>query len=175
MPAPGIALELERTVNACGLVGLGGVQIGAGQLLAGRRVTLRLERDLIHVIADGILQRTLPSPLVAQQLSRLRGARVAGPPPHGQIGPTTLRRRVSVRGAIRVTTQRVQVGLSHARKVVTVELHDSVLRVVDDDGEILKVVPRTIMKEVIQHKAHGRSSAVAETYRKLNSEDRGAP
>ncbi|HZK51490.1 MAG TPA: IS481 family transposase, partial [Actinomycetota bacterium] len=140
MLARGVALEVERTVNACGLVGLGGVQVGAGQPLAGRRVTLRLERDLIHVIADGVLQRTVPSPPVGQQWTRLRGARVAGPAPHSQIGPTTVR-RVSVRGAIRVATQRVQVGLAHAREVVTVELHDTVLRVVDDDGEILKIVP----------------------------------
>jgi hypothetical protein len=37
-----------------------------------------------------------------------------------------------------------------------VELHDTVLRIVDDDDEILKVVARTSMREVIQHKAHGR-------------------
>jgi hypothetical protein len=61
-----------------------------------------------------------------------------------------------VRGAIFVACQRVQVGLPHARKVVTVELHDTVLRLIDADGEILKVVPRTDTKEVIQHKAHGR-------------------
>jgi hypothetical protein len=61
-----------------------------------------------------------------------------------------------VRGAISVATQRVQVGLQHARKVVTVELHDAVLRVLHEDGEILKVVPRTRTNEVIQHKAHGR-------------------
>ena len=63
---------------------------------------------------------------------------------------------MSVRGAIRVTSQRIQVGLAHARKVVTLELHDTVLRIIDDDGDILKVVPRTTTKEAIQHKAHRR-------------------
>jgi hypothetical protein len=56
-----------------------------------------------------------------------------------------------------VAHQRVQVSLAHACKLVTVEVHDNVLRVVDDDtGEILKVVPRTSMKEVTPHKAHPR-------------------
>jgi hypothetical protein len=62
-----------------------------------------------------------------------------------------------VRGAIFVATQRVQVGLIHARKVVTVELYDTVLRVIDSDGEIRKVVPSTSTREVIQHKAHGHA------------------
>jgi hypothetical protein len=59
-----------------------------------------------------------------------------------------------------VAAQRVQVGIVHAHKVVTVELHDSVFRVIDDDGEVLKVAPRTSKKEVIQLKAHGRDVRV---------------
>jgi len=67
---------------------------------------------------------------------------------------------VSCRGAVSVTGQRVQSGIVHAHKVVTVELHDTVLRIIDDDGEVLKVVPGLTRKEVIQLKAHGRDIRV---------------
>lgn len=133
MLAQGVALEVDRPVNACGLVALGGIQFGVGQVLAGRRVTLRLEGDLIHVVADGVLARTLVSPLEPEQLVRLRGASVAGPPPVTG-GPIRVQRRVSCRGAISIATQRVHVGIVHARKVVTVELHDTVVRVIAEDA-----------------------------------------
>lgn len=158
--ARGAAIEVDRPVNACGLVALGGMQFGVGQVLAGQRVTLRLEGDLIHVVSDGVLRRTILSPLEPEQLTRLRGARLAGPSPVTG-GPVRVRRRVSCRGAISITTQRVQVGIVHAHKIVTVELHDTVVRVVDDNGEIVKVLPRTNNKEVIQHKAHGRDARLS--------------
>lgn len=79
--APGTALEVERVVSACGLVGLGGIHFSVGMPLAGTRVTLRLEGELIHVVSDGVLVRSIASPLEPQQLPRLWGARAAGPPP----------------------------------------------------------------------------------------------
>jgi transposase InsO family protein len=154
--APGDALEVERVVNACGLVGLGGKRFGVGSPLAGQRVTLRLEGELLHVVSDGVLVRTLASPVDSDNLPRLWGARVAGPPPPPDTEPPRVRRRVSSRGAISVAAQRLQVGIVHAHRVVTVELHDDVFRVIDDNGEVLKVAPRTSKKEVIQLKAHGR-------------------
>jgi hypothetical protein len=154
--APGDALEVERVVNACGLVGLGGKRFGVGSPLAGQRVTLRLEGELLHVVSDGVLVRSMASPVDPDDLPRLWGARVAGPPPRPASESPRVRRRVSSRGAISVAAQRVQVGIVHAHRVVTVELHDDVLRVIDDNGEVLKVAPRTTKKEVIQLKAHGR-------------------
>ncbi len=56
--------------------------------------------------------------------------------------------------------QRVQMRIRHAHKVVTVVLLDSVLRIVDDNVEILKVAPRNNTREVIQHKTHGRDARV---------------
>jgi hypothetical protein len=41
-----VAVEVDRVVNASGLVGLAGRYVSVGQVLAGRRVTLRLEGDL---------------------------------------------------------------------------------------------------------------------------------
>ncbi len=85
---------------------------------------------------------------------------MAGPPPKPRTEPVRVRRRVSCRGAISITAQRVQVGIVHAYKVVAVEVHDKVFSIIDDDGEILKVAPRTSSKEVIQLKAHGRDVRV---------------
>jgi hypothetical protein len=45
------------------LVGLAGRYVRVGQLLAGRRVTLRLDGDLAHIIDNGLLVRTLPTPM----------------------------------------------------------------------------------------------------------------
>ncbi len=105
----GAAIEVERAVNANGLVGLGMKQFSVGMPLAGQRVTLPLEDNLIQVVTDGVLWRTLVSPLRPEQLARLRGARVAGPP-SVRRDPIRIQRRVSCRGAISATSQRVQVG-----------------------------------------------------------------
>jgi hypothetical protein len=151
----GGAIEVDRSVNAVGVLSLGRVKVSVGQPLAGRRVTLRLDGDLIHVVADGVLVRTLASPLPPERRARIPGARVAGPPPKIDPEPTRVQRRVSERGGIQVASQRVQVGLPHARSIVTVEVDDAIFRVLDDEGEVLKVVPRTTTEEVIRFKAHG--------------------
>ena len=151
----GGAVELERTVNGVGLVGLGRAQVQAGFPLAGQRVTLRLQGEVMQVISDGILVRTLPSPVPLGALARLRGARVAGPPPQVVIGPIEVQRRVSKRGGMMVAGQRVQVGLVHARAIVTVLVDDTTLTVLNEDGEVLKVVARTTSEEVIRFKAYG--------------------
>jgi hypothetical protein len=85
----GAPVEVERTVNAVGIVGVGGRQLGVGVPLAGQRVTIRLEGRLAHVITgDGILWRTVAFELPAANRARLQGARPAGPPPIPPAGPT---------------------------------------------------------------------------------------
>ncbi|MEV0203437.1 hypothetical protein [Nonomuraea sp. NPDC050691] len=42
-PGPGQAVEVDRTINACGLVPLGGRQHSVGYQFAGRRLTTRIE------------------------------------------------------------------------------------------------------------------------------------
>jgi hypothetical protein len=79
----------------------------------GRQATLRLEPTLLHVIADGQRWRTLPFTLRAEQRARLRGARIAGPPPALADAPVRVQRRVSCRGGFQVVGQRVQVGFRH--------------------------------------------------------------
>jgi len=121
----GTAIEIERTVNAHGLAGLAGTQVSVGYQLAGQRVTLRMDGTQMMVItSDGELARTMPCPVPAADRYRLRDARkaVASPPPPS--GPVTVQRRVSSRGGIMVATQKIQVGLIHAGKIVTVTAED---------------------------------------------------
>ncbi len=133
--ASGTAIEVERMVNATGLVSLAGAQPNAGFELAGQRVTLRLDGTQMTVIShDGALLRTMPGPVPAADRSRLRGARRATTSPPPPAGPVMVQRRVSQRGQIMVATQRIHVGLIHARKIVTVTAGDHTFRL-SIDGE----------------------------------------
>jgi Integrase core domain len=61
-PASGDVIEVERTVNASGNVGLGDHMLSAGLPLAGQRVTLRLDGPVAHILTGGILARTIACP-----------------------------------------------------------------------------------------------------------------
>jgi hypothetical protein len=155
----GAAVEIDRTVNALGIVSLGQQQLSVSSVLAGQRVTIRLEQQLAHVVlGDGTLWRTIAFSLPAGKLARLPGARPAGPPPTPPTRPVRVERLVSCRGGIQVAGQRVQVGLPHAREVVTVEVDDTTLRISNASGTILNTVPRQTDQEVTRHKAYGHRS-----------------
>jgi hypothetical protein len=62
----------------------------------------------------------------------LPGARKAAASPPPPSGPVTVQRRVSSRGGIMVATQKIQVGLIHAGKIVTVTAGDHSFRLVVD-------------------------------------------
>jgi transposase InsO family protein len=148
------AIEIERTVNAAGLVGLAGGQVSVGYQLAGQRVTLRMDGTQMAVItSDGELARTMPCPVPAGDRFRLRGARKAAASPPPPAGPVTVQRRVSSRGGIMVATQKIQVGLIHAGKVVTVTAEDHSFRLTVD-GQAAGVVPRTTTREIHRYKAY---------------------
>jgi len=149
----GTAVEIERTVNASGLAGLAGGQLSVGYQLAGQRVTLRMDGTQMAVISgDGELLRTLPCPVPAGERYRLRGARKAAASPPPTAGPVTVQRRVSSRGGIMVAAQKIQVGLIHAGKIVTVTAEDHSFRLVVD-GQAVPVVPRTTTREIHRYKA----------------------
>jgi transposase InsO family protein len=148
------AVEIERTVNATGLVGLAGAQVSVGYQLAGQRVTLRMDGTQMAVISgDGELLRTLPCPVPAGDRYRLRGARKAAASPLPPSGPVTVQRRVSSRGGIMVATQKIQVGLIHAGKIVTVTAGEHSFRL-EVDGQAAGVVPRTTAREIHRYKAY---------------------
>jgi transposase InsO family protein len=148
------AIEIERTVNATGLVGLAGAQVSVGYQLAGQRVTLRMDGTQMAVItSDGELARTMPCPVPPAGRYRLRGARRAAASPPPPSGPVTVQRRVSSRGGIMVATQKIQVGLIHAGKIVTVTAGDHSFRL-EVDGQAAGVVPRTSTREIHRYKAY---------------------
>jgi hypothetical protein len=51
--------------------------------------------------------------------------------------------------------QRIHVGLPHAGRIVTIELGDTTLRVIDGSGELLTTVPRNSTGEISRFKAYG--------------------
>jgi hypothetical protein len=150
----GTAVEVERMVNGTGLIGLAGRQLNVGCELAGQRVTLRMDGAQMTVIShDGELLRTLPCPVPPQDRHRLRGARRAPSTPPPASGPVIVQRRVSERGSIMVATQRIHVGMIHARKIVTVIANDHSFELVIAD-ETSRILPRTTTREVHRYKAY---------------------
>lgn len=149
-------IEVDRTVSAVGYVGLANKQFSVGYALAGRRVTLRFDNQVMAVLdpADRTLLRTVPNPLTSRSVAYLRGARPAGPPPTPPAaGPVTVERIVSSSGGIMITRQRVQLGRQHARKVVTVTLDQHLIHI-HDGPNLLASVPRTTTLEVTTRRAH---------------------
>jgi hypothetical protein len=77
--------------------------------------------------------RTLPCPSAPGQRHRLQGDRLADP----DVLPEpvlAIQRKVSSSGGI-------QVGMTHAGQTVTIQLGDTSLRVIDQQGELLTTVP----------------------------------
>ncbi len=148
-----VEVEVERTVNACGLLALAGRQHPVGYHLAGRRVTARLDHGVLHLLdTDRTVLRSLPNPLTAADLRRIRDARPAGPAPAPATGLLRVARRVSCRGSISIARQKIQVGIGHAGRTVTVEEADTTFRIYDGD-QLLAEVIRTTTKQVARFKA----------------------
>jgi transposase InsO family protein len=151
---PAATVEVDRSVDQNGVVDVGGQALKVGTHLAGRRVTLRLDGHLVHVIDQGVLAKTLPSPVPAPQRARLRGARLATAPlPPPPRGPLQVQRRVPRDGRVMVARQLLRVGAAHAGKVVTVVVEDTCFRVLCD-GEELASHPRTSDHPVTRFKAY---------------------
>ena len=157
-PSPGVlaasrCVEVDRLVNGIGGITLLNRLILVGSPLAGQRARIRLDGQLMHVLTqDGMLWRTLPCPIPPHQRHRLQGVRLAGPVPLPEPA-VTVQRRVSSRGGIQVALQRIQVGMTHAGKIVTVITENNTFRLVID-GDTVAVVPRTTSREIGRFKAY---------------------
>ena len=106
-PPSGVIVEVERTVSASGNISVGNHIISAGSPLAGQRVTVRMDGPVAHILADGTAVRTIACPVPQPARHRLRGARAATAGPPQLPAPLTVRRRVSIRGAIMIGGQRI--------------------------------------------------------------------
>ncbi len=93
----GAAFEVDRTVNKHGLVGLGGRQVLAAEILGGRRVSVRIDEATLSFFdpSSRELLRVRPNPLTSEEVQRLHGLRPAGPPPRPRMEPVRVQRRVS--------------------------------------------------------------------------------
>ncbi|WP_423203117.1 IS481 family transposase [Krasilnikovia cinnamomea] len=153
-PAPGTgAVEVDRTVNACGQIGLAGRQHPVGYHLAGRRVTVRLDHRVLHLLdTDRTLLRSLPNPLTPAQVARIPNARPGGPAPTPAAGPLRVDRKVSSRGSICIARQKIQVGIGHAGHTVTVEEADTTFRVYHGE-QLLTEAVRTTTHTIARFKA----------------------
>ena len=148
------AVEVDRTVNASGLVSLAGRQLLAAEILAGRRVTIRLDGHALQVLDPDSreLLRTRPNPFSAAQAARLRGARPGGPPPKPSQAPVRVQRRVASNGVVMVAGQRIALGRTHAGQVVTIHASDTTLTL--DLGDDTITIRRTTTHPVRSIKAH---------------------
>jgi hypothetical protein len=104
--------------------------------------------------ADGVLARTLPSPLSPAARGRLHGARLAGPAPAPATQALQVTRVVSSQGGLMVAGIKIHLGHVHRGKVVTVVIEDSQFRILHD-GTQLAVHPRSVIKEVTRRSASG--------------------
>jgi transposase InsO family protein len=157
LPAPesdGAAVEVDRVVSTAGTVSLLGRPVLAAEILAGRRVTVRIDSTALVFFDPDTRQllRTRPSPLTYAQAARLRGARPAGPPPRPSLEPIRVQRRASNTGVIMVAGQKVALGRVHAHTVVTVHVADTTLTI--EAGGDTRTVARTTTQPVRSFKAH---------------------
>ena len=100
------------------------------------------------MIHRGALPPWRTIPVTCRAPARLGCAAPASP------APDRVQRRVSSRG-IQIIGQRVQVGFRYAGTTVTIEVEDTVRRVLNQHDHVLTVVPRTSRKEVTRERPTG--------------------
>lgn len=91
-------------------------------------------------------------PIPQQIRPLLRGARAGNTAPPQLPQPQRVKRRVSIRGAIMVGGQRIQIGLPHAGKTAEVTIHGDTYQICVDGGTTV-TAPRTTSKDIKRHKA----------------------
>ncbi|WP_410177132.1 IS481 family transposase [Streptomyces fungicidicus] len=159
----GAAFEVDRVVNNSGLVGLGGHQVLAAEILGGRQVGVRIDDETLSFFdpSSRELLRVRPNPLTGEEVRRVRGLRPAGPPPRPRVEPVRVQRKVSAVGTVMVCRQTVSLGRPYAGQTVTVHVSDTTITV-DLDGQI-RVIRRTTdvpVRNVKANKPHKISDVV---------------
>ncbi len=146
---PGSALEVERVASSIGHVSLGGRQLLAAEVLAGRLLGIRVEQATLAYFdpATRELLRTRPNPLTWDQVQRLRGARRAGPPPIPATSPVTVTRRASNSGVIMVVGQKIALGRIHARQLVSARVTADTITI-EIGADDIRTVRRTTTQPV---------------------------
>ena len=150
----GAAVEVDRCIGSGGITSLGGQVVLAAEILAGRRVGIRIEPETLMFfdLQTRELLRTRPNPLTPDQVTRLRGNRPAGPPPRPSVEPIRVQRRASKDGTVSICSQKVALGRIHRYQTVAIWVSETTLAIELDDGET-RVVRRTTTTPVINIKS----------------------
>ncbi len=125
--------------------------------VAGQRVTLRLDGPVVHILSGGTVVRTVACPVPAQARAWLRGARAGTPGPPQLPEALRVKRRVSVRGAIMIGGQRIQVGLPHAGKTAQVTIEADTYQITVEDSITVTALRKT-SRDIKRHKASNYDS-----------------
>jgi transposase InsO family protein len=146
-------IEVDRHVDTNGYAELAKHRLRVGGELARRKVTLRLDGHLVHVVYNDVLAKTLPSPIPADQYTKIRGARIAATQqPPAAPGPMSVQRKVPRDGVVMVARQRLRIGRTYTGKIVTIHVEDTHFRVTCD-GAQLSIHPRTTELPIRRWKA----------------------
>jgi len=131
-------------VANAGTVSLGNKVILAAWILAGRRVSIRIEPELLLFFDPDTreLLRTRPNPLGPDAIRRIRGLRKAGPPPRPSLEPIRVQRRTDGSGTLAVVGQQIALGREHRLQTLAILVSETTLTVQMPDGGT-KVVRRT--------------------------------
>ncbi|MEU9737554.1 IS481 family transposase [Streptomyces sp. NPDC048002] len=156
---PALVVEVDRVIDRDGDIGLGGQKVKIAHHLAGQHVTLRFDGQLMHVIVDGRVIKTMPAPVPPEKRRQISGARS----PRTMVIPPSVqalraRRKVPPDGRVMLGGQRVRIGRAHAGKTVTIVLEDTCFRVLDGDVE-LSTHPRTSDKPITGFRAPNRTES----------------
>jgi hypothetical protein len=149
-----VSRRVDRTVARSGTVCLGQHIVLAAEILAGRRVSIRVDEQTLMFFDPDTreLLRTRPNPLTPAEILRLRAARPAGPPPQPPTGPVRVQRRASNSGIVMVVGQKIALGRIHAHKTLTIDVSETELVIHCDDGP--RTIRRTTTQPVTCIKAH---------------------
>jgi hypothetical protein len=143
-----LAVEFTRVVPVSGNMTVCGQQFWLGPDRAGSSIAFWADTTVVHLLANGVRLKTVPSRLTVAHLQRLlaEGARPAGPPPipSGEAGdPIEVDRLVNGTGLISLAGRQHPIGYHFAGRRLTVRLDHGLLQLVQD-GMLLRSLPNPL-------------------------------
>jgi Integrase core domain len=143
-----LAVEFTRVVPVSGNMTVCGQQFWLGPDRAGSSIAFWADTTVVHLLANGVRLKTVPSRLTVAHLQRLlaEGARPAGPPPipSGEAGdPIEVDRLVNGTGLISLAGRQHPIGYHFAGRRLTVRLDHGLLQLVQD-GMRLRSLPNPL-------------------------------
>ncbi|MGW1540159.1 hypothetical protein ACWCPM_07840 [Streptomyces sp. NPDC002309] len=97
---------------------------------------MRLDGHVLQAVHDGLLAKTLPSPITAAEHPRLVGARVAATQLPPVPAAVSVERKLPTDGVVMVARQRLRVGRTYVGRIVTIYVEDTHFRVTYEGPEI---------------------------------------